>query len=259
MDMTSPQTPGEQLFEQYLQLYGYEFRHEEGQSEKRKNPDYSVVRNGTSILCEVKDFEPKMFPEGEVTWDAYKGIRERINAASKQFKEYKDRVCCLVLHNQGDQYVDLTTPMTVLGSMYGNAGMQFPLQLNPGKPVAKPKFAFLAHGKMLRPKTNQPQNTTFSALVTIHQVNLGRMRLRRYLENRPDFRDEDILKLTNEKVGFDLEERRLGVIVWENAVAAHPLPKGIFDGPYDVRWGMVDGGQAIMYRGAELPEGVSVE
>ena len=38
---------------------------------------------------------------------------------------------------------------------------------------------------------------------------------------------------------FDIGEKHLGLIVWENAFAATPLPGDLFRGPYDERWAFV--------------------
>jgi hypothetical protein len=48
---------------------------------------------------------------------------------------------------------------------------------------------------------------------------------------------------------FDVEERHLGVIVWENAVARIPLSRDLFTGPYDLRWGVEGSDQTIVFEG----------
>jgi hypothetical protein len=51
---------------------------------------------------------------------------------------------------------------------------------------------------------------------------------------------------------FDAEEKQLGVIVWENAVARIPLSRELFTGPYDERWGYEPNRQSIIFRGEKL-------
>jgi hypothetical protein len=56
----------------------------------------------------------------------------------------------------------------------------------------------------------------------------------REIEKRRPVTEEDWPTL---KQDFDQTERQLGVIVWENPFARIPLPRNIFCGPYDERYG----------------------
>jgi len=252
--MSEAKTPGEELFGQYLLLNAYNFRYEEEQAGKSKRPDYSICQNGTKILCEVKDFKPYSFPNRVGSHDPYPGIRQKIEAARKKFHEYKEEVCCLVMYNQGDMRASIEKWFIVFGAMYGDAGIQCEVSAETGAAVTEPEFAFLDRGKMLRPKTKQPQNTGISALITIRNVNIGGMNLEMYLKEHPDIHGEAILYLTNEIVGFDLNEKCVGVIVWENAFAARPLPREVFSGPYDIRLRMTAKGAEVVHSGEALPK-----
>jgi hypothetical protein len=53
---------------------------------------------------------------------------------------------------------------------------------------------------------------------------------------------------------FDPEEKQIGVIVWENAVARIPLSRELFTGPYDERWGFDGRHQSIVFRGEKLAD-----
>jgi len=252
--MTEAKTPGEELFEQYLRLNAYSFRYEEEQAGKSKRPDYSIHQNETKILCEVKDFKPYSFPNRVGSHDPYPGIRKKIEASRIKFREYKGEVCCLVLYNRGDMRASIEKWFIVFGAMYGDAGMRFEISTETGAAVTAPEFAFLDRGKMWRPKANEPQNTTISSLITIRHVNTGGMNLELYLKNHPAIHGEAILDLTNEKVGFDLNERNVGVMVWENAFAARPLPEDIFNGAYDIRFRMTPKGAEIIHKGSGMPD-----
>ena len=61
--------------------------------------------------------------------------------------------------------------------------------------------------------------------------------------------EETLAAAAKEFPNFDIGEKQLGVIVWENAVARMPLSRELFTGPYDERWGYEDGQQSIAFRG----------
>ncbi len=249
-----PKTHGEVLFESYLESHGYAFEFEKEFTGKLKRPDYCVERIPHNVLCEMKDFEQALPPLGQVvSIDPYPRLREKINQAARKFKEYKGETCCLGLYNDGNFFVDLETAAIVLGSMYGDAGLSISVPSDRKRPLGPTKEVFLKRGKMIQPGLGQPQNTTISALVTLRHVSMGRMKLEAYLDRHPEIQLEEISGLTSEKVGFDTRETRVGVIVWENAVAAKPLSRDIFNGDFDIRWGVEDGEQKIVHYGACLP------
>jgi hypothetical protein len=51
---------------------------------------------------------------------------------------------------------------------------------------------------------------------------------------------------------FDQDEREVGVIVWENILAARGLSAELFRGPFDECWTLRDSGPCLSYRGSEL-------
>jgi len=110
---------------------------------------------------------------------------------------------------------------------------------------------FLSRGKMVR--RGQIQNTTISALVTLHYVAVGMQRYRQMLKEYPRLSVEEVLAAAIERFpNFDLDEKQLGVIVWEHAVARIPLSRDLFNGPYDQRWGYEDGHQLVVFTGEKL-------
>ena len=64
--------------------------------------------------------------------------------------------------------------------------------------------------------------------------------------------DEVCAEAARRYPNFDVAEKQLGVIVWENAVARIPLSRELFTGPYDERWGFEDGRQSVLFRGEQL-------
>jgi hypothetical protein len=234
-------TKGERLFEAYLLSQGitnYEF--EKRHPDKSARPDYSVTLD-REYLFEVKDFEPKdLLMSG--AYDPYTRIREKINQGYRKFKEYKEWPCCLVLYNNNASLVDLESPEIVLGAMYGNYGvsMEFNPELGTYDPTTK-SFRFLKGGKMFRPNSSEPQNTTISALITLRQVDVGPKKLKAFLgkqmKQKLDITPVEAFAETfSPDIDFDKHERQLGVIVWENMFARIPFPRHLFSGPYDERW-----------------------
>ena len=235
-------TKGELLFETYLRLQGitkYEF--EKTHQHKRSKPDYSVQID-QEYLFEVKDFERKDILDGGA-YDPYRRIRQKIESARKKFREYKDSPCCLVLYNNNASLVHLEAPDLMLGAMYGNYGIT--TEFNPDRGYFDPatmRWGFLEGGKMVRPKTSEPQNTTISAIITLRYVEVGQRKLGVFLERatrkNPDITPVEAFKQTvSPDIDFDKHEKQLGVIVWENAWAGVPFPRSIFCGSYDERFG----------------------
>jgi hypothetical protein len=257
---STPTTTGELLFKNYLDTMQYEYKFEKEFPGRKKRPDYTVTKNGELFLFDVKDFEPDL-PMGFTSFDPYVRLRERIHAGRKKFKEFKNFPCCVVLQNNGNAYVHSESPHIVLGAMYGNAGFKIPIYLGKGAPPKErpePTPAFLGGGKMIR--KGQHSNTTISALITLRQVAVGMRQYRKMLKKFPNLTiDETLAAAAEQFTNFDLGEKQLGVIVWENAVARIPLTRELFTGPYDLRWGAEGDHQTIVFCGEKLAEVEDVE
>jgi hypothetical protein len=261
-----PTTSGELLFQDYLDAMHYPYEFEKNFPDKKKPPDYTVNRDGV-FLFDVKDFEPNNVSLGCGAYDPYPRIREKIDQGRKKFKEFKEYPCSLVLWNNGDGFVHLERPEIVLGAMYGDSGLTVPINTSTGTASGDFSPTFLGRGKMFRyGDVANAKNTTISALITLRHVGIGIGRINRIWDERKkvdkNFGKEDLWAAISEVCAaaaeryadFDAEEKRLGVIVWENAVARIPLSRELFTGPYDERWGHEGGHQFIVFRGEKLAE-----
>lgn len=117
------ETKSEELFAQYLISQNLTtFEHEPNRGKiGKKNPDFVVQYKDQPVVFDVKEFEIKLLPAGQPIWyDGYERIREKINTASKQFKQFKQFPCSLVLYSE-DPLVNLLDESVMVGSMYGNA------------------------------------------------------------------------------------------------------------------------------------------
>jgi hypothetical protein len=136
--------------------------------------------------------------------------------------------------------------------MYGKVGFRVSLYVGAGAPSEPPppQQAFLGGAQFLPDK-----NTTISALISLRQVAVGRRRLRKIRHENPDLCFDDAFAIAVERFGHDFfDEFQQGVIVWENIHARLPLPKDLFDGPFDERWGLDGGDLACIFCGSELAE-----
>src|SRR6266446_1210829 len=171
--MTEPiRTKGEILFEQYLDAQGLPFEFEKQHAGKSRRPDYTIEWESRTVVFDVKDFDPPgRIATGFGQFDPYTPIREKINQGRDKFKQYKEYCCGLVLHNAGQPLVSLHHPDIMLGAMYGDSGLTFPVDTGTGVGDASElKRAFLGRGKMIRPNWSEPQNTTISAVISVVRI-----------------------------------------------------------------------------------------
>ncbi|HWY67541.1 MAG TPA: hypothetical protein VNX88_02690 [Terriglobales bacterium] len=228
------------LFERYLGERGLTFQFEKKYPAKSKLVDYTVPINGRDFLFEVKQFENKdyPFPQTATFTDPHRPIRSKIEQAKDKFQEYEDFPCCLVMYNN-NAFVMAADPHAVLGAMYGEIGIQMPVQ---GGRVTiatpPPPVTFVgAKGKMLH--RDRQYNTRISALITLYEYHIGSLRFGRWyaeMKNRVEtgeLNEEDV-----PNPDFDVQEKHLAVSVWQNIYADIAFPNHAFRGKYDEHWGL---------------------
>lgn len=249
-----PRTQGEEEFEAYLVAAGYVFQYEKEWPGKSRRPDYVVDHGGTTLLFDVKDFDPKLPMLGFTQIEMYSGIRRQIEAGRVKFKEFKEFPCSVVLRNNGNLFARLEDPNAVLGAMYGDIGFKIPVHIS-GPASAAPDLpvqpAFLRGAQMLPNK-----NTTINALVTVRDIAVGRPRMNKIWQEQRTLSYEETVAVGIARFGetFDPFETQRGVIVWENIYARRPLPRDVFNGPYDQRFGLDENDIACIFFGRGLEE-----
>jgi len=161
----------EKFFEQYLDSNGFQgkWTYEPSIPGKIKKPDYLLNWKGEKHFFEVKELRKK--PNEPTTRAAYinpySSLRTEINEVRKQFKEYKEYSCSLVVFNVDDRQARLK-PIFIFGAMLGNLGLQAEYDPDKGDVVAgSERNAFLDGGKMVDGKGKRKQNTTVSAIVVL--------------------------------------------------------------------------------------------
>ena len=231
----------ELLFEEYLTAHGYsDWTHEVPVKGKRKKPDYRLEHEGFSHFLEVKEFDTPLPGPGCFAYDPYGPIREKINQATRQFKEYREFPCSVVLASPKPTFVHLAYPWAIIGAMLGNLGFRFQVGVKPDKehPLEQ---VFTGGGKMINEKHRKPQNTTVSSVIVLgtyplwtNQIRVA-IKMRQEELGRPTTLDEDLEFYETMPETPDL--RRVRVSVYENPYARIPLSRKLFNGPFDQRWG----------------------
>jgi len=198
--------------------------------------------NGQECFFEVKELrkkgnEPTKWP---AFIDPYTGLRKEINEARKQFNQFKEHCCSLVVFNVDDKQARLD-PQTVLGAMLGNLGFQMDVDVAEGKAIeGTERNAFLDGGKMINYKRKQPQNTTISAIVVLEEFlnNIDVERAQRVEEEKQGkkFTGVELVDIRLKLYKNHHVTRVPRVVVVENPFARRPLPEGLFNGPFDERW-----------------------
>ena len=243
-------TPSELLFEEYLQSKGLGyFQFQKEMPGTLKKPDYSLNFGGQEILFEVKELTPTDDDFKSGAYDPYEPIREKINSASRQFRDLKEYCCCLVLFDKGKPGLDLSWR-----SIYA-AKLGTPAIFVPFDPVTRELDSDSActtlnpaRAKMVRSKDGQPiapQNTKIAVIAVLEQLEIGRRRFEIEVERLK--RDgggrlglEEFRRLVQIARGTerDVSLRQLRVVLCENPFGRiRTFPREIFSGPYDEIYG----------------------
>lgn len=242
--LNSKQNESEKVFEQYLDLNGFQGKwvYEPSIPGKSKKPDYLLNWKGEKHFFEVKELRKKPNePTARAAYiNPYSSLRAEINQARKKFKQYKECSCSLVVFNIDDRQARLD-PLDVFASMLGNVGISADFNAVKGETVTgSERNAFLDGGKMIDDKKGRLQNTTISAIIVLEK-----------------FRDDseiqkalkaELKKLSKtltleEKVAINMKtiknhhsSRVPRVVVVENPFAQKSFPEDLFNGPFDERW-----------------------
>jgi len=245
-------TESESLFEMYLNASGLtNFAFEETLEGYSSRPDYTLWLEGQKILFEVKEFRstPDDFSLGFGAYDPYRPIREKINAGREKFRGRGEHPCCLLLYNAGKTLVQLEWQF-IYGAMLGNMAIRIPFDRGRGTLVDKDaQTGFLGGGgKMIRYSEGQPlepQNRTISSIAVLEQFPVGKRRFDlqvRAVEEQlhRKLTLDEYLEMIDRTRGTDrdISLSQLRLVICENPYCCTPLPRTIFCGPYDERYGL---------------------
>lgn len=238
----------EKIFEQYLDSSGFQgkWEYEPTIEGKNKKPDYLLNWKGDKHFFEVKELRRK--PNEPTTRAAYinpySSLRTEINEVRKQFKEYKEYSCSLVVFNVDDRQARLR-PIFIFGAMLGNEGISADFDTEKGETVeGSERNVFHGGGKMIDYKGRRKQNTTISAIIVLEEF-LDNIDVEKALS-------EEMKKQGKKFTGPELVEVRMKLyeahhvrmvprlVVVENPFARMALPADLFNGPFDERWRWIE-------------------
>lgn len=256
------QNVSELLFEEYVAQYELgTIEHEPPYPGTTKRVDYRLTTHHDQILWfEVKEFadDQSLTGTGGRTFDPHVGVRAKIGKAAEKFRDYDSECCSLVLFNERFNLVDICTPRIVLGAMLGGVGFVVPFNKTTGdwSGTTVQDNVFMDGGKMIHPHLKTPQNTTISAVIALERFAVGQKEMKFEiekieLEEQRGLSWEDLVALL-EKHRTAYERKVLRTIVYENPHARNKLPRDVFVGPFDERWGQSGDYIAQVYIGDEL-------
>lgn len=265
-DRQPAKNESELLFEAHLQASGLrDYAFERQMPGTTRRPDYALPWANSFILFEVKEFRATSedLQSGFGAYEPYGPLREKLNAASRKFKDLDEYCCCLVLYNVDKPLIHLEWEY-IYGAMLGNLGWSVPIDV-PGLPEPEDRETrtiFMAGGKMHRERHGAPiapQNQTISAIIVLQQFPIGERRFRAEIRSRERDagRSLEIEELCREMERAEGTERahslrQLRVVVHENPYARIELPPELFRGPFDERYGGRDGRIQLVYQGDEI-------
>jgi excisionase family DNA binding protein len=254
------QNVSELLFEDYARENNIgRMEYEPQFSDSPHRIDYRVSHSKYPLWFEVKEFDadPRLTGIGGGAFDPHIGIRAKISKAATKFRDYDNECCSLVLFNEAFNLVDICTPRIVLGAMLGSVGFRVPFDPTTERYTgAIEDNIFMDGGKLIHPHIKTPQNTTISAVIALERFTVGQSELqiaveRKELAEQRVLTFEEHLKMLDEN--RDMYSRRvLRTIVYENPHAKKPLPRDIFVGQFDERWGQEGGLIKQVFIGPEL-------
>lgn len=259
---TCPRTDSERLFAKYLVAGGYDWEFEATFPEKIKCPDFLVSIEDKQLLFEVKELRWREPAAVAMLFSPEKRIREKINAAQKQFKEFKDFSCSVVIANLGDGSTPLT-PLNVFAAMLGDSGFTFATD---GRDIYNIRNTFLPRGgKMMNYKRDTFQNTTINAIIVLEEARVPNSGYERALAGIVRRKESELgRKLSREeRADLNWEPPLLGKRLFDHsprvAVFEHPqprvqLPNDIFRGPFDERFKVTADEIEAIYTGIRVSE-----
>jgi hypothetical protein len=246
------ETESEKTFERYLESQNLEWARFPDSQEK--HPDYKVEHRELTCLFKIKEFEhPARRPVGG--FSPCPAIQEKLTQARKQFKEYRNQCCVLVLWNSKSIYRSVM-PDVVASAAFGKY-VHIDTDSTGNLRADPPRYRFSGPAEL-----SPTQNTTFSAIVILGPYRLNHLWLemweilaakqRQGEEITPWVQFGVLEQLSAEKKPRFSYEGTIRTIVLENPYARIAFPSDLFVGPFDQKWRFESGHLRLAFLGAEL-------
>lgn len=240
--------PGEILFEKYLKAGGYDVLAYEPNLGTAKRPDYLVRAAGREVVVEVESFSTPPMPltprsEFVDVTPKLKAVRNKITAGAEQLKGIEGRPLVVVLANPRNSSVPLEGPVFI-GALFGDSQISF-----------SPDSEFFLHsgrnGRLYvrEPngwvRGNHPYLSAVAVLRFIYPQDAWAAAMRQS-QDADDTNPLAALREAKHLLGQQGEAAADAICldVYESlSESAVPLPREVFAGPHDTRWGTTSPGQ----------------
>jgi hypothetical protein len=240
--------PGEALFERYLKANGYDVVAYEPDLGTTKRPDYLVRAAGQDVVVEVESFNTPPMPltprSGFVNMTPkLKTVRNKITAGAEQLKGIEGHPLVVVLANPRNSWVPLMGPVFI-GALFGDSQVSF---------TADGELYFHS-GRNGRLHVKEPDGSVrgnhpyLSAVAVLRLVypQAAWAAAMRQSQDAGNTTPLAILREADHLLGQRGEEwaESICLDVYEClSDSAVPLPREVFAGPHDTRWGITSPGQ----------------
>jgi protein-tyrosine phosphatase len=219
-------TNGERLFEAYLRSQGItDIRFQGDQPGRKSKPEYIVRIDSIDYLFEIKELKSAdLLRAGSA--DPVKLITKKINEGRSLFKGFETWPCSVVLYDEGLNLVDRESPELMIKA---------------------------TDNETAESESNPP---ILSAVITLRYVEIGQRKLaalhNKLTKDTQGVVAKSVAESEAHYANIDPNERRLGVIVFDNLNAKFPLPRNLFSGLYDERYVREAGIMKRIFAGSEL-------
>ncbi|MFC1405783.1 MULTISPECIES: hypothetical protein [Streptacidiphilus] len=232
--------------QRYLEERGYAFEHEPDLG-ITKNPDFLVTAAEAKVVLEVKAFDTfgmfETLPVGASVGsrsmeEALKPVRRQISKAAGQLKELADSGMPLVvvLDNPAGRPVPLNS-YSVVAAMYGDPEVTGTLGPNGG--IEDWRWSAGRNGKLTM------DHSYVSAVAVLRREDHGSLWVAQWMDEHRAEYDRDSAEFMQALVEASKEAPVGDEVFFEVfetvSESAVPLPRDVFNGPRDLRWGPTPG------------------
>lgn len=240
--------PGETLFKRYLAANGYDILAYEPGLGTAKRPDFYVRALGHEVVVEVESFNTPPMPltprSGAVSMvPRLKAVRNKIKAGAEQLKGIDGYPLVVVLANPRNSWVPLEGPMFI-GALFGDMQVSF----------APDGSLFFHAGRNGRLQVTEPDgsvhgNHAYLSAVAVLRFVYPQAAWAAAMQQSQEAGNDDplaIVRGANQLLAAqgDTPAEAVCLNVFESvSETAVPLPREIFVGPHDTRWGVTSQGQ----------------
>lgn len=238
--------PGEELFERYVEQRGYSVLAYHPDLGTAKRLDYLVRADGTDVVVEVESFKTAVVrvptePGGSAALSDLRPLRNKISTGSAQLKGISGYPLIVVIANPYDIAVPLL-PSHLVAAMYGDLAFEF-------LPGGTQKWSLGRNGRLHvdEPDGTSHGNHPYLSAVGVLRTGSG-LDMKIVADLRADAGAGNPLQIVAQALPADgttkVQREALSLDVFETVSAtALAVPRTIFNGPGDTRWGQVSPGR----------------